>query len=60
MICDPGDADRRGSTAGVNPGPGDPSPPWAVALAVPALILQRRLISARFAALHDRGRMKGL
>jgi diguanylate cyclase (GGDEF)-like protein/PAS domain S-box-containing protein len=31
-----------------------------VALAVPALILQRRLISARFAALHDRGRMKGL
>ena len=34
--------------------------PWAVALAVPALILQRRLISARFAALHDRGRMKGL
>jgi diguanylate cyclase (GGDEF)-like protein/PAS domain S-box-containing protein len=34
--------------------------PWAVALAVPALILQRRLISARFAALHDRSRMKGL
>ena len=32
----------------------------AVALAVPALILQRQLISARFAALHDRGRMKGL
>jgi diguanylate cyclase (GGDEF)-like protein/PAS domain S-box-containing protein len=34
--------------------------PWAVALAVPALLLQRRLISARFAVLHDRGRMKGL
>jgi diguanylate cyclase (GGDEF)-like protein/PAS domain S-box-containing protein len=34
--------------------------PWAVALAVPGLLLQRRLISARFAALHDRGRMKGL
>lgn len=34
--------------------------PWAVALAVPGLVLQRRLISARFAALHDRGRMKGL
>ncbi len=34
--------------------------PWAVALAVPALVLQRQLISARFAALHDRGRMKGL
>jgi hypothetical protein len=27
--------------------------PWAVALAVPALILQRRLISARFAALDE-------
>ncbi len=33
---------------------------WAVALAVPGLVLERRLISARFAALHDRGRMKGL
>jgi diguanylate cyclase (GGDEF)-like protein len=34
--------------------------PWALALAVPGLIVERRLISARFAALHDRARMKGL
>jgi len=34
--------------------------PWALALAVPGLIVQRRLISARFAALHDHTRMKGL
>ena len=33
---------------------------WALALAIPALVLERQLISARFAALHDRGRMKGL
>jgi diguanylate cyclase (GGDEF)-like protein len=33
---------------------------WAVALAVPVLILQRHLISARFAALHDRARIQGL
>jgi PAS domain-containing protein len=33
---------------------------WALVLAVPGLVLLRRLISARFAALHDRGRMKGL
>jgi diguanylate cyclase (GGDEF)-like protein len=34
--------------------------PWALALAIPGLIVERRLISARFAALHDRARMKGL
>ncbi len=34
--------------------------PWVLALAVPGLIVQRRLISARFAALHDHTRMKGL
>jgi diguanylate cyclase (GGDEF)-like protein/PAS domain S-box-containing protein len=34
--------------------------PWALALAIPVLILQRRLVSARFAALHDHSRMKGL
>jgi diguanylate cyclase (GGDEF)-like protein len=33
---------------------------WALAVAVAGLILERRLISARFAALHDRARMKGL
>jgi diguanylate cyclase (GGDEF)-like protein/PAS domain S-box-containing protein len=33
---------------------------WALVLAVPGLVLERQLISARFAALHDRGRMKGL
>jgi diguanylate cyclase (GGDEF)-like protein/PAS domain S-box-containing protein len=33
---------------------------WALALAVPGLVLQRRLISARFAALYDRARMAGL
>ena len=33
---------------------------WALALAVPGLVLERQLISARFAALHDRGRMEGL
>ena len=33
---------------------------WALALAVPGLILERQLIRARFAAMHDRGRMKGL
>jgi diguanylate cyclase (GGDEF)-like protein/PAS domain S-box-containing protein len=33
---------------------------WAVALAVPGLLVQRRLIGARFAALHDRARMEGL
>jgi diguanylate cyclase (GGDEF)-like protein/PAS domain S-box-containing protein len=33
---------------------------WAVALAIPGLGLERRLISARFAALYDRARMEGL
>ena len=33
---------------------------WAVALAIPALVLERQLISARFAALYDRARMEGL
>jgi PAS domain-containing protein len=33
---------------------------WAVALTIPGLIVQRWLISARFAALHDRARMEGL
>ncbi len=33
---------------------------WALSLAVPGLVLERHLISARFAALHDRGRMRGL
>jgi diguanylate cyclase (GGDEF)-like protein/PAS domain S-box-containing protein len=33
---------------------------WALGLAVPGLILERRLISARFAALYDHARMKGL
>ena len=49
-----------GALAGVILALADPGPPLGLALAVPALILQRRLISARFAALHDRGRMKGL
>src|SRR6266542_1811912 len=34
--------------------------PWAVALAIPGLIMERQLISARFAALYDRARMEGL
>jgi diguanylate cyclase (GGDEF)-like protein/PAS domain S-box-containing protein len=33
---------------------------WAVLLAIPGLALERRLISARFAALHDRVRIEGL
>jgi diguanylate cyclase (GGDEF)-like protein/PAS domain S-box-containing protein len=33
---------------------------WALALAVLGLVLERRLISARFAALYDRARMQGL
>src|SRR5216684_5981287 len=33
---------------------------WAVALAIPGLVVERRLISARFAALYDRARMEGL
>jgi diguanylate cyclase (GGDEF)-like protein/PAS domain S-box-containing protein len=33
---------------------------WALALAVLGLVLERRLISARFAALYDRARMEGL
>jgi diguanylate cyclase (GGDEF)-like protein/PAS domain S-box-containing protein len=33
---------------------------WAVAVAIPGLVVERRLISARFAALHDRARMAGL
>ncbi len=33
---------------------------WAVALAIPGTVMERRLISARYAALYDRARMKGL
>jgi diguanylate cyclase (GGDEF)-like protein/PAS domain S-box-containing protein len=33
---------------------------WVVVLAIPGLVLERRLISARFAALYDRARMEGL
>ena len=33
---------------------------WALALAIPGVIVERRLISARFAALDDRARMEGL
>ncbi len=33
---------------------------WALALVIPGLVLERQLISARFAALRDRSRMKGL
>jgi diguanylate cyclase (GGDEF)-like protein/PAS domain S-box-containing protein len=33
---------------------------WAVALAFPVLALERRLIGAKYAALHDRARMEGL
>jgi diguanylate cyclase (GGDEF)-like protein len=33
---------------------------WAVALAVPAFLLLRRLVSARYAALYGRARMEGL
>ena len=33
---------------------------WAVVLAIPGLVVERRLISARFAALYDRARMEGL
>jgi diguanylate cyclase (GGDEF)-like protein/PAS domain S-box-containing protein len=33
---------------------------WALAVAVPGLVVERRLISARFAAVHDRARMQGL
>ena len=33
---------------------------WAVALALPVVILDRRLISARYLALYDRARMEGL
>jgi diguanylate cyclase (GGDEF)-like protein/PAS domain S-box-containing protein len=33
---------------------------WALALAIPGLVLERRLISARFVALYDRARMEGL
>ncbi len=33
---------------------------WALALAGPGLVLERRLVSARFAALYDRARMEGL
>ncbi|HEX9066445.1 MAG TPA: EAL domain-containing protein, partial [Streptosporangiaceae bacterium] len=33
---------------------------WALALAVPAIIMQRRLISARYTALYDRSRTTGL
>lgn len=34
--------------------------PWAVVLAIPKLVLERRLISARFDALYDRARIEGL
>ena len=33
---------------------------WALALAIPGVMIERRLISARFTALHDRARMEGL
>jgi diguanylate cyclase (GGDEF)-like protein/PAS domain S-box-containing protein len=33
---------------------------WAIALAVVGLVLERQLISARFAVLHDRARIQGL
>lgn len=33
---------------------------WAVVIGIPGLILERRLISARFTALYDRARMEGL
>ena len=33
---------------------------WALALAIPALVLEYWLISARYAALYDRARMEGL
>ena len=33
---------------------------WAVALAIPGLVVERRLISARFAAQYDMARMQGL
>ncbi|MGH3160027.1 MAG: diguanylate cyclase domain-containing protein, partial [Streptosporangiaceae bacterium] len=33
---------------------------WAVVLTIPGLIVERRLVSARFVALHDRARMEGL
>jgi diguanylate cyclase (GGDEF)-like protein/PAS domain S-box-containing protein len=33
---------------------------WAVVLTIPGLLVVRRLVSARFAALHDRARMEGL
>jgi diguanylate cyclase (GGDEF)-like protein len=33
---------------------------WAVALAIPVVILDRRLINARYLALYDRARMEGL
>jgi hypothetical protein len=34
--------------------------PWAVMLAIPALVAERQLLSARFAAQYDRARMQGL
>ena len=34
--------------------------PWSLALAIPGLVLVRQLISARYEALHDRSRIKGL
>ena len=33
---------------------------WALAFAIPGLILEQRLISAKYAALYDRARMEGL
>jgi diguanylate cyclase (GGDEF)-like protein/PAS domain S-box-containing protein len=33
---------------------------WMLALAIPVVVLQRRLISARYTALYDRARMRGL
>jgi diguanylate cyclase (GGDEF)-like protein len=33
---------------------------WALGLAIPGLVMERWLISARFAALHDRARLAGL
>jgi diguanylate cyclase (GGDEF)-like protein len=49
-----------GALTGVVLGLAIQAQPWAVVLAVPGMVLERRLISARFDALHDRSRMEGL
>ena len=60
MTSDPGHAGRLGSAGRVVLALAIQAHPWVLALAVPGLIVQRLLISARFAALHDHTRMKGL